>query len=104
MRLLKVPHYEMLGGHEELERSLPDFQPIVRAIEPPRGRRPRRFPALESGQRDDWKGCWGGRRRPRECMTAPLRGRVGAVTGLADRCRHLRAPASARSLFTRLKA
>ena len=34
MRLLKVPHYEMLGGHEELERSLPDFQPIVRAIEP----------------------------------------------------------------------
>ena len=34
MRLLKVPHYEMLGGREELERSLPDFQPIVRAIEP----------------------------------------------------------------------
>jgi hypothetical protein len=98
MRLLKVPHYEMLGGHEELERSLPDFQPIVRAIEA------RRFPALESGQRDDWNGCWGGRRRPRECMTATLRGRVGAVTGLADRCRHRRAPASARSLFTRLKA
>ena len=37
-------------------------------------------------------------------MTAPLRGRVGAVTGLADRCRHRRAPASARSLFTGLKA
>jgi len=34
MRLLKVPHSEMLGGREELERSLPDFQPIVRGIEP----------------------------------------------------------------------
>ena len=34
MRMLKVPHSEMLGGREELERSLPDFQPIVRAIEP----------------------------------------------------------------------
>ena len=57
MRLLKVPHSEMLGGREELERSLPDFQPIVRH-RAPRGRGPRRFPALESGQRDDWNGCW----------------------------------------------
>ena len=31
----------MLGGREELERSVPDFQPIVRAIEA------RRFPALD---------------------------------------------------------
>jgi meso-butanediol dehydrogenase / (S,S)-butanediol dehydrogenase / diacetyl reductase len=31
---LNVPHYEMLGGREELERSLPDFQPIRRPIEP----------------------------------------------------------------------
>jgi meso-butanediol dehydrogenase/(S,S)-butanediol dehydrogenase/diacetyl reductase len=27
------PHYEMLGGREELERSLADFQPIGRPIE-----------------------------------------------------------------------
>jgi meso-butanediol dehydrogenase / (S,S)-butanediol dehydrogenase / diacetyl reductase len=31
---LNVPHYEMLGGRGELERSLPDFQPIGRPIEP----------------------------------------------------------------------
>jgi len=100
MRLL----YEMLGGRRGIgtvTTRLPTDRPRHRA---PRGRRPRRFPAPESGQRDDWNGCWGGRRRPRECMTAPLRGRVGAVTGLADRCRHRRAPASARSLFTDLKA
>ena len=30
---LNVPHYEMLGGRDELERSLADFQPIGRAIE-----------------------------------------------------------------------
>jgi meso-butanediol dehydrogenase / (S,S)-butanediol dehydrogenase / diacetyl reductase len=28
-----VPHYNLLGGREELERSLADFQPIGRAIE-----------------------------------------------------------------------
>lgn len=31
---LNVPHYEMLGGREELERSLPAFQPIGRPVEP----------------------------------------------------------------------
>jgi meso-butanediol dehydrogenase/(S,S)-butanediol dehydrogenase/diacetyl reductase len=31
---LNVPHYEKLGGRLELERTLPDFQPIGRAIEP----------------------------------------------------------------------
>jgi dihydroanticapsin dehydrogenase len=31
---LNVPHYEKLGGRPELERSLPDFQPIGRPIEP----------------------------------------------------------------------
>jgi meso-butanediol dehydrogenase / (S,S)-butanediol dehydrogenase / diacetyl reductase len=30
---LNVPHYEMLGGRNELERSLADFQPIGRPIE-----------------------------------------------------------------------
>ncbi|MDT5289674.1 MAG: hypothetical protein QOF88_4563 [Mycobacterium sp.] len=30
---LNVPHYEMLGGRSELERSLADFQPIGRPIE-----------------------------------------------------------------------
>jgi meso-butanediol dehydrogenase/(S,S)-butanediol dehydrogenase/diacetyl reductase len=30
---LNVPHYEMLGGRSELQRSLVDFQPIGRAIE-----------------------------------------------------------------------
>jgi meso-butanediol dehydrogenase / (S,S)-butanediol dehydrogenase / diacetyl reductase len=31
---LNVPHYEKLGGRIELERTLPDFQPIGRPIEP----------------------------------------------------------------------
>ena len=31
---LNVPHYTLLGGREELEAGLPDFQPIGRAIEP----------------------------------------------------------------------
>jgi meso-butanediol dehydrogenase / (S,S)-butanediol dehydrogenase / diacetyl reductase len=31
---LNVPHYEMLGGRKELERSLADFQPIGRPITP----------------------------------------------------------------------
>jgi meso-butanediol dehydrogenase/(S,S)-butanediol dehydrogenase/diacetyl reductase len=31
---LNVPHYEMLGGRDELERSLAEFQPIGRPIEP----------------------------------------------------------------------
>ena len=30
---INVPHYEMLGGRDELERSLADFQPIGRPIE-----------------------------------------------------------------------
>jgi NAD(P)-dependent dehydrogenase (short-subunit alcohol dehydrogenase family) len=30
---LNVPHYEMLGGREELERTLVDFQPIGRPLE-----------------------------------------------------------------------
>ena len=30
---LNVPHYEMLGGRDVLERSLIDFQPIGRPIE-----------------------------------------------------------------------
>jgi len=30
---INVPHYEKLGGRDELERSLADFQPIGRPIE-----------------------------------------------------------------------
>ena len=68
----------MLGGREELERSLPDFQPIVRAIEPREVAGPAAFllSNLASAMTGTAVGVDGG---PREGMTAAS-GRVGAVT------------------------
>ena len=45
---LNVPHYTALGGREELEAGLPDFQPIGRADPADRDRPFGRVPAVGS--------------------------------------------------------
>ncbi len=68
---LNVPHYTALGGRDELEAGLPDFQPIGRAHPPHRDRPLGRVPTLGS-LHGHHRHCVRGRRRcPRRRLITP---------------------------------